>query len=467
MLNRSRSWPIQSVITLDPRGIIYAKVHPSFEKYNNNNNNNAIITRRNENESCAVGKPDIVIETDERVPVFIKPDIFVTLEPRQDSISNSHGCDESKQITFVDHYQVLDSVSDDEEKDGGYIVSVPSVECTNRKIIPSRINDDCAFNKKNDIGAFLESSNASNHNNNNNKNIRVIVDVENTNSYYNRKCKICRGKEIIRKKSNYKFDKPDKRYDDKKNVVRSESEREKHFLTAYQIDLLRKKNNKRSQRKIRHDDVDRRGTGEKNRFFFKNKKIDKKSKAASDCGESIASNDTKITEFDEKCVTSTSGGIARRYYRSDNNYNTGRRSSYRFIRSYSLGHEKTDEKLRGTFKKFSLPTPVIQLKDGNDNNNDDNSPEDKENSALRNLNLDKRKVTTLTRHYYPENNWGYVIVTCSVMVHILCHGLQLSAGVIMIPAASKFTTDPVHTVVSSCQISFNFFFLFVFFFFFL
>ena len=40
---------------------------------------------------------------------------------------------------------------------------------------------------------------------------------------------------------------------------------------------------------------------------------------------------------------------------------------------------------------------------------------------------DVRKEATLRRHYYPEGGWGYVIVTCSALVHFLGIGLQLAA----------------------------------------
>lgn len=44
----------------------------------------------------------------------------------------------------------------------------------------------------------------------------------------------------------------------------------------------------------------------------------------------------------------------------------------------------------------------------------------------------------LWRHYYPEGGWGYVVVTCCILVHILNHGLQLAYGVLHGPIAAKF-----------------------------
>lgn len=52
--------------------------------------------------------------------------------------------------------------------------------------------------------------------------------------------------------------------------------------------------------------------------------------------------------------------------------------------------------------------------------------------------LDARKVATLSRHYYPEGGWGWVILGCSVMVHVLNHGLQLSFGMLVLPINLRF-----------------------------
>lgn len=59
---------------------------------------------------------------------------------------------------------------------------------------------------------------------------------------------------------------------------------------------------------------------------------------------------------------------------------------------------------------------------------------------------DLRKEATLRRHYYPEGGWGYVIVTCSMLVHFLGVGLQLAApGVWHVTAELKFRHPPLHT----------------------
>jgi len=50
--------------------------------------------------------------------------------------------------------------------------------------------------------------------------------------------------------------------------------------------------------------------------------------------------------------------------------------------------------------------------------------------------LDPRKTATLSRHYYPEGGWGWVVVGCSVGVHVLNHGLQLGGGAVLLSAAA-------------------------------
>ncbi|KAK3923035.1 Monocarboxylate transporter 14 [Frankliniella fusca] len=61
------------------------------------------------------------------------------------------------------------------------------------------------------------------------------------------------------------------------------------------------------------------------------------------------------------------------------------------------------------------------------------------------LALDSRKKTTLSRHYYPEGGWGWVVVTCSVVVHLLGAGLQFAWPVMQRAAADKFAVHLSHT----------------------
>lgn len=66
--------------------------------------------------------------------------------------------------------------------------------------------------------------------------------------------------------------------------------------------------------------------------------------------------------------------------------------------------------------------------------------------AARRGATETRKETTLRRHYYPEGGWGYVIVTCSALVHFLGIGLQLAApGSWYLTAELKFHQPPLHS----------------------
>jgi len=59
---------------------------------------------------------------------------------------------------------------------------------------------------------------------------------------------------------------------------------------------------------------------------------------------------------------------------------------------------------------------------------------------------DFRKEATLRRHYYPEGGWGYVVVTCSMLVHFLGVGLQLAApGCWHTTAERQFKHPPLHS----------------------
>lgn len=55
------------------------------------------------------------------------------------------------------------------------------------------------------------------------------------------------------------------------------------------------------------------------------------------------------------------------------------------------------------------------------------------------------KVTTLSRHYYPEGGWGWVVVCVSVCVHLLNHGLQLSWSMVVPECAHRFQASQTET----------------------
>lgn len=49
----------------------------------------------------------------------------------------------------------------------------------------------------------------------------------------------------------------------------------------------------------------------------------------------------------------------------------------------------------------------------------------------------------ICRRYYPEGNWGWVIIFVGVVVNVLTHGLQLSAFAFLIPAGARFKVSEV------------------------
>ncbi|KOC60406.1 hypothetical protein WH47_08625 [Habropoda laboriosa] len=52
----------------------------------------------------------------------------------------------------------------------------------------------------------------------------------------------------------------------------------------------------------------------------------------------------------------------------------------------------------------------------------------------------------LSRHYYPEGGWGWVVTVVSTLVHLLGPGLQLSIpATLALPATVKFYQQPLHT----------------------
>ncbi|KZC04145.1 hypothetical protein WN55_02032 [Dufourea novaeangliae] len=58
--------------------------------------------------------------------------------------------------------------------------------------------------------------------------------------------------------------------------------------------------------------------------------------------------------------------------------------------------------------------------------------------------INARKRITLKRHYYPEGGWGHVIVMVTILVQVVCHGLQLGYGVLLTPSIEKFRGNVEH-----------------------
>ncbi|KAJ8934321.1 hypothetical protein NQ314_013361 [Rhamnusium bicolor] len=61
-------------------------------------------------------------------------------------------------------------------------------------------------------------------------------------------------------------------------------------------------------------------------------------------------------------------------------------------------------------------------------------------SRAARLVADLRQLLTLKQHYYPEGGWGWVVLVCAVLVHILSHGFVASAGLLHIEIVRKFGT---------------------------
>ncbi|KAL4147987.1 hypothetical protein QTP88_002295 [Uroleucon formosanum] len=58
----------------------------------------------------------------------------------------------------------------------------------------------------------------------------------------------------------------------------------------------------------------------------------------------------------------------------------------------------------------------------------------------------------LRRHYYPEAGWGWVVVTCACMVHLLNHGLQLSFGTLEKDVVHRFRDATYDRTGKRCRI---------------
>ncbi|KAJ8921714.1 hypothetical protein NQ315_010624 [Exocentrus adspersus] len=61
-------------------------------------------------------------------------------------------------------------------------------------------------------------------------------------------------------------------------------------------------------------------------------------------------------------------------------------------------------------------------------------------SRAARLVADLRQLLTLKQHYYPEGGWGWVVLVCAILVHILSHGLHTSAGLFYTEMIKKFGT---------------------------
>nr|XP_029717264.1 uncharacterized protein LOC109421688 [Aedes albopictus] len=55
------------------------------------------------------------------------------------------------------------------------------------------------------------------------------------------------------------------------------------------------------------------------------------------------------------------------------------------------------------------------------------------------------KASTLRRHYYPEGDWGWVIVFVGMLSIILNHGVQISGPLYLLPAGERFQQSAVNS----------------------
>ncbi|KAK9303601.1 hypothetical protein QLX08_004763 [Tetragonisca angustula] len=61
----------------------------------------------------------------------------------------------------------------------------------------------------------------------------------------------------------------------------------------------------------------------------------------------------------------------------------------------------------------------------------------------------------LSRHYYPEGGWGWVVTVVGTLVHLLGPGLQLSVpATLALPATLKFYHHPLHTAGEFANVHF-------------
>nr|XP_031827303.1 uncharacterized protein LOC116424704 [Nomia melanderi] len=110
------------------------------------------------------------------------------------------------------------------------------------------------------------------------------------------------------------------------------------------------------------------------------------------------------------------------------------------LRKYST----VEKKMRNSWQRIGATGLIGATR--NRNKEKANCGEGRNGEPLCRSTNDVRKEATLRRHYYPEGGWGYVIVTCSALVHFLGIGLQLAApGSWHLTAELKFHQPPLHS----------------------
>ena len=114
---------------------------------------------------------------------------------------------------------------------------------------------------------------------------------------------------------------------------------------------------------------------------------------------------------------------------------------------------------RPTLKNFrsqslqSCPEEIVPVANSNtvEHDVDGNKPKDNvdENNVVvqpENITLemdhhgprDLQKVITLWQNYYPEGQWGWIIVSCAIIVQCIAHGSQLAYSVLAVHIERKY-----------------------------
>lgn len=89
-----------------------------------------------------------------------------------------------------------------------------------------------------------------------------------------------------------------------------------------------------------------------------------------------------------------------------------------------------------TVANISQTISLYQFK----HNNQGSGVHDEPASRAARLVADLRQLLTLKQHYYPEGGWGWIVVICAFLVHILSYGLQTSEGLLYLEILKKFGT---------------------------
>lgn len=78
------------------------------------------------------------------------------------------------------------------------------------------------------------------------------------------------------------------------------------------------------------------------------------------------------------------------------------------------------------------------------------------NCQPRNGSLQVQARRFLSRHYYPEGGWGWVVTVVGTLVHLLGPGLQLSVpATLALPTTVKFYHHPLHTAGEFANVHFR------------